>query len=130
MLNCAEQVQIQKYKTHAYKTLKAARVQIIRHRERQRERERDKEREREREGERETEWDSWADLPIVDEGELNSVTILSKILAKLGCVNSGELFLVMSKNCLCLSSQVPMHMHMHMCARARVCVHVCVKVSE
>ena len=29
MLNCAEQVQIQKYKTHAYKTLKTAGVQII-----------------------------------------------------------------------------------------------------
>ena len=29
MLNCAEQVQIQKYKTHAYKTLKAAGVHII-----------------------------------------------------------------------------------------------------
>ena len=29
MLNCAEQVQIQKYKTHAYKTLKTAGVQTI-----------------------------------------------------------------------------------------------------
>ena len=29
MLNCAEQVQIQKYKTHAYKTLKIVGVQII-----------------------------------------------------------------------------------------------------
>ena len=29
MLNCAEQVQIQKYKTHAYKTLKTAGVKII-----------------------------------------------------------------------------------------------------
>ena len=29
MLNCAEQVQIQKYKTHAYKTLKTAGVQIV-----------------------------------------------------------------------------------------------------
>ena len=29
MLNCAEQVQIQKYKTHAYKTLKTVGVQII-----------------------------------------------------------------------------------------------------
>ena len=29
MLICAEQVQIQKYKTHAYKTLKTAGVQII-----------------------------------------------------------------------------------------------------
>ena len=29
MLNCAEQVHIQKYKTHAYKTLKTAGVQII-----------------------------------------------------------------------------------------------------
>ena len=29
MLSCAEQVQIQKYKTHAYKTLKTAVVQII-----------------------------------------------------------------------------------------------------
>ena len=28
MLNCAEQVQIQKYKTHAYKTLKAVGVQL------------------------------------------------------------------------------------------------------
>ena len=27
MLSCAEQVQIQKYKTHAYKTLKTADVQ-------------------------------------------------------------------------------------------------------
>ena len=29
MLNCAEQVHIQKYKTHAYKTLKTVGVQII-----------------------------------------------------------------------------------------------------
>ena len=29
MLNCAEQVQIQKYETHAYKTLKTVGVQII-----------------------------------------------------------------------------------------------------
>ena len=29
ILNCAEQVQIQKYKTHAYKTLKTVGVQII-----------------------------------------------------------------------------------------------------
>ena len=29
MRNCAEQVQIQKYKTHAYKTLKTAGVQTI-----------------------------------------------------------------------------------------------------
>ena len=29
MLNCAEQGQIQKYKTHAYKTLKTAGVQMI-----------------------------------------------------------------------------------------------------
>ena len=29
MLNCAEQVQIQKYKTHAYKTPKTAGVQTI-----------------------------------------------------------------------------------------------------
>ena len=29
MLKCAEQVQIQKYKTHAYKTLKTAGVQTI-----------------------------------------------------------------------------------------------------
>ena len=29
MLNCPEQVQIQKYKTHAYKTLKTAGVQIV-----------------------------------------------------------------------------------------------------
>ena len=29
MLNCAEQVQIQKYKTYAYKALKTAGVQII-----------------------------------------------------------------------------------------------------
>ena len=29
MLNCAEQEQIQKYKTHAYKTLKTAGVQTI-----------------------------------------------------------------------------------------------------
>ena len=29
MLNCAEQVQIQKCKTHAYKTLKTVGVQII-----------------------------------------------------------------------------------------------------
>ena len=29
MLNCAEQGQIQKYKTHAYKTLKTAGVKII-----------------------------------------------------------------------------------------------------
>ena len=29
MLNCAEQVQIQKYKTHAYKTLKTAGVETI-----------------------------------------------------------------------------------------------------
>ena len=29
MLSCAEQVQIQKYKTHAYKTLKTANVQTI-----------------------------------------------------------------------------------------------------
>ena len=29
MLNCSEQVQIQKYKTHAYKTLKTVGVQII-----------------------------------------------------------------------------------------------------
>ena len=29
MLNCAAQVQIQKYKTHAYKALKTADVQII-----------------------------------------------------------------------------------------------------
>ena len=29
MLSCAEQVQIQKYKTYAYKTLKTAGVQII-----------------------------------------------------------------------------------------------------
>ena len=29
MLNCAEQVQMQKYKTHAYKTLKIAGVQLI-----------------------------------------------------------------------------------------------------
>ena len=29
MLNCAEQVQIQKYKTHACKTLKTVGVQII-----------------------------------------------------------------------------------------------------
>ena len=29
MLNCAEQVQIQKYKTHAYKALKTVGVQII-----------------------------------------------------------------------------------------------------
>ena len=29
MLNCVEQVQIQKYKTHAYKTLKTVGVQII-----------------------------------------------------------------------------------------------------
>ena len=29
MLNCAEQVQVQKYKTHAYKTLKTVGVQII-----------------------------------------------------------------------------------------------------
>ena len=29
MLSCAEQVQIQKYKTHAYKTLKTAGVKII-----------------------------------------------------------------------------------------------------
>ena len=29
MLSCAEQVQIQKYKRHAYKTLKTAGVQII-----------------------------------------------------------------------------------------------------
>ena len=29
MPNCAEQVQIQKYKTHAYKTLKTVGVQII-----------------------------------------------------------------------------------------------------
>ena len=29
MLSCAEQVQIQKYKTHAYKTIKTAVVQLI-----------------------------------------------------------------------------------------------------
>ena len=29
MLNCAEQVQIQKYETHAYKTLKTIGVQVI-----------------------------------------------------------------------------------------------------
>ena len=29
MLSCAEQVQVQKYKTHAYKTLKTTGVQII-----------------------------------------------------------------------------------------------------
>ena len=29
MLNCAEQVQVQKYETHAYKTLKTAGVQTI-----------------------------------------------------------------------------------------------------
>ena len=29
MLNCAEQVQIQKYKTHAYKTLRTAGIKII-----------------------------------------------------------------------------------------------------
>ena len=29
MLNCAERVQIQKHKTHAYKTLKTAGVQTI-----------------------------------------------------------------------------------------------------
>ena len=29
MLNCTEQVQIQKYKTHPYKTLKTTGVQII-----------------------------------------------------------------------------------------------------
>ena len=29
MLNCTEQVQIQKYKTHAYKTLKTVGVQVI-----------------------------------------------------------------------------------------------------
>ena len=29
MLNCAEEMQIQKYKTHAYKTLKTAGVQTI-----------------------------------------------------------------------------------------------------
>ena len=29
MLNCTEQVQIQKHETHAYKTLKTAGVQII-----------------------------------------------------------------------------------------------------
>ena len=29
MLNCAEQVQIQKYETHAYKTLKTVGVQVI-----------------------------------------------------------------------------------------------------
>ena len=29
MLNCAEQVQIQKYKTYAYKTLKTVGVQVI-----------------------------------------------------------------------------------------------------
>ena len=29
MLNCAEQVQMRKYKTHAYKTLKTVGVQII-----------------------------------------------------------------------------------------------------
>ena len=29
MLNCAEQVQMQKYKTHAYKTLKTVGAQII-----------------------------------------------------------------------------------------------------
>ena len=29
VLNCAKQVQIQKYKTHAYKTLKTVAVQII-----------------------------------------------------------------------------------------------------
>ena len=29
MLNCAEQVQIQKYKTHAYKTPKTGGVQIV-----------------------------------------------------------------------------------------------------
>ena len=29
MLNCAEQVQIQKYKAHVYKTLKTASVQTI-----------------------------------------------------------------------------------------------------
>ena len=29
MLSCAEQVQIQKYKTHAYKTLKTVGVQTI-----------------------------------------------------------------------------------------------------
>ena len=29
MLNCAEQVQIQEYNTHVYKTLKIAGVQII-----------------------------------------------------------------------------------------------------
>ena len=28
MLNCAEQVQIQKYETHAYKTLKTVGVQV------------------------------------------------------------------------------------------------------
>ena len=29
MLNCAEQVQIQKYETHAYKTLKTEAVRVI-----------------------------------------------------------------------------------------------------
>ena len=29
MLNCAEQVQIQKYETHTYKTLKTVGVQVI-----------------------------------------------------------------------------------------------------
>ena len=29
MLNCAEQVQIQKYETHAYTTLKTVGVQVI-----------------------------------------------------------------------------------------------------
>ena len=29
MLSCAEQVQLQKYETHAYKTLKTAGVKII-----------------------------------------------------------------------------------------------------
>ena len=29
VLNCAEQVQIQKYETHAYKTLKTIGVQVI-----------------------------------------------------------------------------------------------------
>ena len=29
MLSCTEQMQIQKYKTHAYKTLKTADVQMI-----------------------------------------------------------------------------------------------------
>ena len=29
MLNCTEQVQLQKYKTHAYKTLKTVGVQLI-----------------------------------------------------------------------------------------------------